>query len=802
MKKSKSLILWILLLGVCHSYTYSQSGNDKDIFAKLKNFAAHHITEKVYLHFDKPYYATGDTIYFKAYVTMGERHDLSKLSGVLHVDLINTASKINQSIKLQLINGLAWGDFTLPDSLPKGNYRIRAYTQWMQNVGNYFEHTFPIGTLHSLKIPESSTSKKDAWHSKPDLQFFPEGGSLVMGINSKIAFKLIGSNGLGLDARGSVTDNLGNVVTQFASTHLGMGYFYLKPEEGKTYMANITFADGSKNTIDLPVPQANGIVLTINNDSIPNAAVSIAANNVYFSENKGKAYSLLIYSGGIATTVTCKLDSPVIKMDIIKRHLHTGVARVTLFSPAGEPLSERLLFIQNYDQLNLHVGSDKTTYSAREKVTIKVNAKTRADSSVIGHFSVAVIDESKVPVDEAAENTILTDLLLTSDLKGTVEQPNYYFTSITDETNKNLDLVMLTHGYRKFEWKQVLNDTDPPIAFQPEKGLEITGTAKSLLGKPLAKATVSLISVQSRTFASQVTDNQGNFRFDNLVFMDSSKFILQAVNAKGKNTTKLIYDEETNAPVTTSEILLKDDKAIPSMSTYLQNSEKQQEEIAKRGSVKGKMLKEVKIKGFKDDNDYPSSNLGGPGHADQVVHRADLEKTGGSIWDKLAGKFHGPYGFEITSGSFSGLIVVDGIRYDRSSPNIDAENVETVELLYGANASIYGMGGGHGVLVVTTRVGSNEDPKDIASTGILPIIAKGYYKAREFYSPKYESDTIPSRADLRSTIYWNQELITDKDGNVSFTYYNSDGHGTYRLVIEGIDEKGNLGRQVFKYTVE
>ncbi|MGZ3928356.1 MAG: TonB-dependent receptor, partial [Mucilaginibacter sp.] len=143
------LLISLLSTGILSAYAQA-TNNDKDIFAKLKNFAAHHITEKVYLHFDKPYYATGDTIYFKAYVTMGERHDLSKLSGVLHVDLINASNKIDQSIKLQLINGLAWGDFTLPDSLPKGNYRIRAYTQWMQNVGNYFEHTFPIGTLHSL----------------------------------------------------------------------------------------------------------------------------------------------------------------------------------------------------------------------------------------------------------------------------------------------------------------------------------------------------------------------------------------------------------------------------------------------------------------------------------------------------------------------------------------------------------------------------------------------------------------------------------------------------------------------------
>ena len=158
---------------------------------------------------------------------MGERHQLSGLSGVLYVDLINTANKIDRPIKLQLANGLAWGDIALPDTLPAGDYRVRGYTRWMLNEDCYFEQVIPVGSLQSQKVPEHSTAK--AVSTKPDLQFFPEGGQFVAGLPAKIAFKAIGVNGLGIGVKGSVTDNLGKVICQLESSHLGMCFINFTP---------------------------------------------------------------------------------------------------------------------------------------------------------------------------------------------------------------------------------------------------------------------------------------------------------------------------------------------------------------------------------------------------------------------------------------------------------------------------------------------------------------------------------------------------------------------------------------------
>jgi len=804
------LSMLIYLLGICYSSAYCQTNNGGlgKVVSKLKSYSSEHLVEKTYLHFDKPYYVAGDTIYFKAYVTLGEKHQPSGLSGVLHVDLINTIGKIDQSIKLQISNGLTWGDFALPDSLPKGDYRVRAYTQWMRNEGDdgYFNQTIPVGSANKDKVLESSTTRKAA-NIKPDLQFFPEGGELVTGVSSKVAFKAVGADGLGVKVDGVVLDNTGNEVCKFTAAHLGMGYFYLTPELGKTYKARITYANGDHDTADLPLSSPNGIMLSINNDAVDSAPLKIIANESYFTENRDKIIGLIVYSGGVATTVPIKLDSAIIHLAILKRHLYPGITKVTLFSATGEPLSERLIFIQRPDQLNLAIDPDKTGYHTHEKVHININASNRADSAVSGHFSVSVIDEGKVPVDENSEITIDNYLLLTSELKGRIEQPNYYFTNVNDETRANLDLVMLTHGYRRFEWKRLLNNGYAPIAFQPERGLEITGVAKNLSDKPIANGTVSLIPMHSGSFMKTVTDDRGRFRFSNLTFSDTDKFILQAVNAKGKNNTRLTYDKDAPEPVIIAPAFAGNNHIDQLMSAYMDNSVKQQEDIARYGGFKGRFLKNITIKDKKTTDISTHPDLVSPQFADQVVTRDALEKSGEpTLSGRLLGKLHGFAVNPFNGRSSAGLIVVDGVEQppefmlDDINPN-DVESVAA--LVYAGSSGIYGVRGGHGVLVITTRQGKGLDSKDIASIGVLPISPKGFYKAREFYSPKYDiAAPANNRTDYRTTIYWKPEMATDKDGSTSFEYYNADGPGTYRLVIEGIDEKGNIGRQVYRYKVE
>ncbi|MEP6612599.1 MAG: TonB-dependent receptor, partial [Mucilaginibacter sp.] len=479
---------------------------------------------------------------------------------------------------------------------------------------------------------------------------------------------------------------------------------------------------------------------------------------------------------------------------------HTGVATVTLFSPDDEPLCERLFFVQNYDQLKLDVKTDQTVYAAREKVNISLLAKNRADSATTGHFSVSVVDEDKVSVNENEENSILANLLLTSDLKGDIEQPNYYFTNISDEARSNLDLAMLTHGYRRFEWKPLLNNTYPALTYQHEKSLEIAGTAKMLGGRALNKGAVSLIApFGGRGILSTVTDEKGNFRFTDLVYMDSAKFILQAVNAKGSNNTVLIYTRDKPAPV----VPYLQPQAIAldtTMNAYLKNNQKQRNQLYAQGLITGKMLKEVKINARKLT---PVVNDTRYGVADKVIDGAQIE-YGGFLADRLIPKMPGikfvigrlmDAHAVLDRASFGPmLIVLDGVEM---APDFDLNSINTGSIDKIEVMKDYAL---NGALIITTIKGV--PLRDITSKGILPITARGFYKAREFYSPKYESAATVKPADLRTTIYWNPEVATTKAGNAQFQFYNADATGSYRVVVEGIDEKGNLGRQVYRFKVE
>ena len=432
-------------------------------------------------------------------------------------------------------------------------------------------------------------------------------------------------------------------------------------------------------------------------------------------------YTLVITSSGSATTVNCKLDSQVIKLQILKRKLHTGVATVTLFSPGNEPLCERLLFMQNYEQLNLNVGSDQNSHVKRENVNIRLKAINRKGDPSAGHFSVSVIDESKVQETGTGDDNILTHLLLTSDLKGYVEQPNYYFEDTSIAARKNLDVLMLTQGYRSFEWKQVLDSAARPLAFQPEQGITIDGQVTNLFNKPVAKGTITLLPSKGGPMLSAITDDKGMFRFTNLVFTDTTRFVLSAVNSKKRNTTKIsFFNDEKYAPTIQTGMLwqpLQTNDAT--ITTLVENDKHQQMELLNTGIVSGKLLKEVKVKAKPIDDKYNTQSLAGAGHADQVMHAEEIEQIGGELSTSLNGRLHGVVFYsgvaflKAPPGNGPMLIVVDGAQENPpfNVNMIPSSEIETVEVLKYASASMYGMGGGNGVLIITTKQGGGINPE-------------------------------------------------------------------------------------------
>ncbi len=792
----------------------------KNAVSKIKALTVDHITEKAYLQFDRPYpyYVAGDIVYFKAYVTMGERHVPSTISGILHVDLIGKNDVLMQSIALKLNNGTGSGDFLLPDTLQKGSYRIRAYTEWMRNdkTPYFFDQYISVSSVNSVDRVAEAVSQG----TQPNLQFFPEGGNMVTDLPSKVAFKAIGPDGLGINVKGVVIDNTNKEVAKIASTHLGMGVVGFIPEAGKTYKARVTFANGSQSAVNLPAVEPKGITLDINNNDPNKISIEINANRAYYIENKNKDLNMVVYCAGLVRTYNFKLDNEVLGLDLPVTDFHTGVLQVTLLSGTGEPMNERLAFIQNPDQLNLSISANKPSFTKRENVQLSLNAKNKDGNAVNGYFAVSVVDESKLSVDEDAENTILSYFLLTSDLKGYIEKPNYYFARVTKETKANLDALMLTQGYRRFVWKELLNDNLTAATYSPEVHIDLSGTLKTKVGDPIINNNVMLIEKASGLTLLQQTDAQGRFRFANVDFSGGTHFIIKTQStAVGKNAAVLTLDEPAAGPAITAGNVI--DARYNASADILASLQNQGTGVVTASNEPTKILlqNDKFTETTKRGNNYRSTKLGGSGSADQVI-RADQFLPGPSLSQALNGIVRGvdftggvpllKNSMSINMGATSTepmLIVVDGSAISNGAPGVDIISpldVESVEILKGPNASIYGVRGSTGVLIITTKqIGSSISISKEMSPGIFSISPKGFYKAREFYAPVYSADQPANNLpDLRTTIFWKPDVTTDASGNASFSFFNADGAGTYRVEIQGIDNKGNLGRQVFRYKVE
>ena len=876
------------------------------IIEKTSKYSAAFPIEKVYLHLDKPYYAAGDTIWLKAYVTV-EKHQPSALSGIVYVDLLNSQDSVLAGLRLRLKNGFANGNITLDgETFKQGAYRIRAYTNWMRNFDPdyFYDRTINVGNAIDNKVntyisfkssgkrggliklnanilykdPSSVpyADKKVNWQlvrngdavskgrgttdangnllveipennaetitsgslvtaidmgdrqfvtntfplngsiTNFDVQFFPESGQLTNGIRTKIAFKAINAKGLGADVKGNITDDKGTEVATFTSSHLGMGVFALTPESGKIYTANVTFPNGSTATYKLPRVQNMGISLAVYNNDPENLTVKISANDVFLQRKQNKSFYLVAQSGGIiyyaASTVLQNLSYSA---NIPKNKFPTGILQVTLFSSGGYALCQRVVFIQHNDQLSLTLKTDKPSYTVRQNVKMSVTALNKT-APVVGSFSVAVLDDATIPSDENNEQTILSNILLTSDLKGYIEKPNYYFNKPDQEKLDNLDILMLTQGYSRFSFEDILADKNPPIYVAPEQGIEVSGILRTNTGLPVSKGSIRLLVPDNNFSAETLTDMSGNFKFADVVVRDTSKITLSArnnVNSKNMviNVNGEIYQKISKNNNVADEIVNIDSVIRP----YLENSRKQYQS--------SRVLKEVVIKAKTVVKKASHSDYGTfAGLSPQADHEINSDQLKGCpilincLSTMALGLTYVDNNFYVTRDYNQGKKLPVQI-YVGSMPvevsflsTITGDEVESVEIFMKDGLSgINRLSNTNGVLVINKKIVKKQKISLsqlmalIPKQNVITFAVQGYSKAKDFYVPKYEvGKSSVIGLDLRNTIYWNPKIITDKNGVATFNFYNSDARGSYRAIIEGIDGDGNLGRQVVRFNVK
>lgn len=858
-------------------------------------------TEKVYLHFDKPYYAVGDTIWFKGYVTI-EQNIPSPLSKILYVELINSKDSLIKSLKLPVENSVATGSIILnyPDS-KEGSYHVRAFTKWMLNkdAAYFFKKNIDIGNAlnkdlithikfksnvseKAIKVNTSIAYKDETgkplankrvnWEvtadferiargkettddkgimnleftcspkvainngvlstslevgerkllnkSFPlktavlenDIQFFPEGGEMIDGLKSKIGFKAIKSDGLGISLSGEIVEYGGAEIAKITSNQLGMGAFTFTPQLNKKYIAKINFADGSKKTVNLPSVKKEGMSIAAENigDSL---LININCNQNYLAQNKSKPFYIVAQNGGVlfyAAQSVLRLDN--YKVVIPNDKLPTGILQISILTTDFTPLSERLVFIQRKDNLKINVKTDLPAYTNRQK--IKVNLQTTGGLNMAeGNYSVSVVNDAKVPFDENKETTIYSSLLLTSDLEGFIEQPNYYFYQQNDQKLKDLDFLMLSQGYRRFNYKDIAQNKIAPIKVLPEQGIEITGTIRKSNGMPLENGRI-LFQIPDKHFSTTgTTDKEGRFVFKNLIFRDSSEVIINVRNNVNSKDLRIMVDGEiypalysnVNAPLDQLNI----DSAL---NTYLKNSRIEHQSAF--------MLKEVVVKStaVKKPSHADFTALSGLNMiADRLISSSQLENC--TILINCVN------GFGLTfidqqlylsrtynQGDKTPIeIYANGMPVDVSYlANIDTKGIESLEVFNDDGLSgINRRSNTRGVLVINmkeikkTPISKDQLKELFPPSNVLTFRPQGYSTEKLFYVPKYSSPrTSLQNEDYRTTIYWNPLVLTDKTGKGSFEFYNSDAKGAYRITVEGVDSSGNIGRTVYRYQLK
>ncbi|TCC93398.1 TonB-dependent receptor [Pedobacter frigiditerrae] len=882
------------------------------LLKKLEEFTKKFPQEKVYLHLDKPYYAIGDDIWFKAYVIDSKTSEPTSISNILYIDLINEKDSLTKQLKLQMISGIAWGDFKLSDSLAEGNYRIRAYTQWMRNAGSdfFFDKNIKIGNswankvftktnnsysvdnnIEKLKSTIQFTNKTGRPYNNAvvafetrlnntvgskgntitnangeitietinkelsvkktglikttvsmpdgskvintipiksvstavDVQFFPEGGRLIEGLPCKVAFKAINNNGIGENVSGVIIDNEGLEVLTFESTYLGMGSFSLNPSAGKIYIAKIKLANGMERIIKLPVAEDGGYTFSVNNLDTAKASVKVMLTENLL--NKGELSLIAQHNGEVLTTTKISTTKQISTVVLPKAKFPSGIIQLTLFSPENLPVSERIIFVNNSsDKINLSLNNFKSVYTKKGNVNFDI-VSSNNNQPVQGSFSIAITNSEVIATDLDNESNILTSLLLTSDLKGFVEKPNHYFLNKENTTAIELDNLLLTQGWRKIDWNEINSPPLPATGFPAEKNMSISGLVTTNGNKPVVNGKITLLSTsKGMVMASTATNEMGRFIFDEVSFGDSIKFMLQASNKEGKKDVKIALDKFHEQPINRNVKIGDIEVNVnTSMMKYLMESGDYFDEQYKKGFLnRTNQLKTVNIVkkiDKKDSASVNSSNYNGRGNADKIITAKDLENSFSLAQYIAQGRIMGvadssgypfstrlPIGSSKVPGELPDVkllaVSLDGMLLGNFSlDDIPIGEIESVEVLQSAGyIAAYGSVGQNGLLIITTKRGKGRKMSEINAPGITIFTPKGYDTTRQFYSPKY--DTNPDKnPDLRTTILWNPNVVTDATGKANINYYNTDRAGNYRIVIEGIDVEGNLARKVITYQV-
>lgn len=840
--------LIILINGITVKYTLSillfcftsvllQAQTDTIATAKLFSFVKNvgafnrlYPQEKVYLHFDNTGYYLGETIWYKAYAVNASDNTPKTVSRVLYVELLNSRGIVLETKKLEIVNGQCPGDFYLStfnyDYHP-GYYQVRAYTKNMLNFGEetVFSRVFPVfkelekaGEYTATNLKEGSDvsrlnlpreRKKAPKQKKVNIDFYPEGGNLVDGLNSQVAFKATDENGLEIDVTGAVVNDKNETVSEFSSIHNGMGIFSYTPNGAKNKV-QISYS-GNTYRFDLPKSLPNGYTMQVNALSANHLILEVEKSSQIPSETLGLS---IMCRGRMMYFATIRPDSSVVMLSIPKNKLPAGVNQITLFDAKGEIHAERLVFIPptQTDTSTIQAKSNKKSYKFQQRVNIDLKSIPGAT------FSLSVRDAANTPSVSDAGN-ILTNLLLSSDLKGCIENPSYYFASADRAHRKALDLLLMVQGWCRYEWKQMAGIQPFTRNYEPEKKLMVCG---HIAGKSKEMKEVKLEIALDNDFliGTSAIDSTGHFstaidtaltgnhymllsaaglkKADRDIRLDRWFSPMPRAYSKYETTRSIEVESEDTAyveekdslkPAPIANIIEKADSLggyheIKEVTVggkrgkdLIYNVERDREKAVDLGeyySVDAWDYLLEKDNGYyfrSDDDRYPDNSKG---------------HSGGCMW--------GNYGFILRSmiNDREWKYIWEDNRYLGLSGTknifVDLEQIKKIVVREGEKASSPSIPYIPGYLYPydnTVYSLMRKDPNFRVTT------FEGHSAVKDFYTGRPERENyMPTKTEHSRTLYWNPDVSTDSDGKAKISFYNNAFCREMEISAEGVTKEG------------
>lgn len=826
--------------------------------------------EKLYLHLDKPFYGAGEKIWFKGYLVNAITHQDNAQSNFIITELINRSDSIVERKKIRRDSLGFHNAFTLPATLPAGDYYLRGYSNWMLNedpdfffsrnikIGNSIDNTivssieyqqeddthytakikftsnvqavFENTTIKYLylengKIKNKGKKKTDenGWISisLPDLKspvarrievefddpqyiykrtfhlpvftndfdvkFFPEGGALINIPHQNVAFKAQGADGFSKEIEGFLFNSKGDTLTNFRSEHNGMGIFTMNPVNNETYYVTVRTNDSITKRFDLPAIEPKGISIAMSHYK---QEIRYEIQKTEATEWPQKLFLLAHTRGKLAILQPINPKRTFGKMN---DSLFTeGITHFMLIDEQGNALSERLIFVPDHKPNQWQITTDQPTYGKREKVSLQIAAKDSEGNPVEGTFSVSITDRKSIQPDSLADN-ILSNLLLTSDLKGYVEDPAFYFLNQDARTLRSIDYLMMTHGWRRHKMENVLRTPSLNFTNYIEKGQTISGRIMGFFGANVKKGPICVLAPKYNIIATTETDEKGQF-IVNTSFRDSTTFLVQARTKKGFAGVDILMDPP-QYPVATHKAPYFNG-ATTFMEDYLMNT---RDQYYMEGGMRVYNLKEVTVTAKRERPSSKSIYTGGINT--YTVEEDRLQGYGQTAFDAASRlpsvTITNGSEIHIRNNSEPAIIVIDDIVYEDASDilkDIQVSDMSSISLLRGADAVILGPRATGGAVVITLK-----DPRNLPARpaqGIITYTPLGYSESVEFYHPTYDTPEKKNaqRSDFRSTVYWNPELRLDAEGKATIEYYTPDSTAPEDIIIEGVDKNGKVCR--------